>query len=172
MTKWAGSWVRGTINGKCSDRAGSCSAHSSILPGFILIPHLVLLTEVKKIQRRLKKEEHLICIWIFVEWHFASLSFNSRYWSTNSKGLSLISCIADLADWTLNRAKNSLEVVRSPLWRDISSSTVCPKVRDKSKVPLFSAKFWWIPKPFGLLIAPAGGFDLMYEVAWLLAKWP
>ena len=45
------------------------------------------------------------------------------------------------------------------------SLTVCPKVRDKSKVTLFSAKCGWIIKPFGLLIAPACGFDLVYEVS-------
>ena len=46
-----------------------------------------------------------------------------------------------------------------------SCPTVCPKVPYKSKVPIFSAKCGWILKPFGLLISPAGGFDLVYEVA-------
>ena len=38
--------------------------------------------------------------------------------------------------------------------------TVCPKVPLKTKVPLFLAVHGWIPKPFGLLVAHIGGFDI------------
>ena len=38
------------------------------------------------------------------------------------------------------------------------TTTVCPKVPYKSKVPLFIAKCGWILKSFGLLIALAGRF--------------
>ena len=47
---------------------------------------------------------------------------------------------------------------------NVRNTTVCPKVPYKSKVPLFSAKCGWILKPFGLLIAPASGFDLVYDL--------
>ena len=39
-----------------------------------------------------------------------------------------------------------------------------PKFLTQCKMPLFSAKCRWILKPFGLLIAPAGGFYLVYEM--------
>ena len=44
------------------------------------------------------------------------------------------------------------------------SATVCPKVLYKSKVPLFSAIYGQILKPFGLLIVQTGRFDFEYKV--------
>ena len=46
-----------------------------------------------------------------------------------------------------------------------SKPTVCPKVRYKSNVPLFSAICGWILKSFDLMIAHTGRFDMVYEVA-------
>ena len=47
----------------------------------------------------------------------------------------------------------------------IAEATVCPKVALKTKVPLFWTLHGWIPKPFGLLVAHIGGFDMAYKVA-------
>ena len=76
-----------------------------------------------------------------------------------------------------NTSLKRLQMPHHESWLNIefcktTGHTVCPKVPYISKVTLFSAKCGWILKPFGLLIAPAGGFDLVYEVTWLLTKWP
>ena len=54
----------------------------------------------------------------------------------------------------------------------IQYHTVCPKVPYTSKVCLFSAVCGWIPKPFDLLIATAVRFDLVYNNASIVGKYP
>ena len=51
-------------------------------------------------------------------------------------------------------------------------STVCPKVPYTNNVSLFSAIGGWIPKPFDLQVVHMCGFDLVYDEAWLLQRWP
>ena len=56
--------------------------------------------------------------------------------------------------------------------RSSEPNTVCPKVALKTKVPLFWTPHGWIPKPFGLLVAHIGGFDMAYKLALLTPKIP
>ena len=49
---------------------------------------------------------------------------------------------------------------------------MCPKVPLKTKVLLFSAVHGWIPKPFGLLVAHIGGFDIANKVGRLTPNRP